>query len=53
MYYSTHYQSPIGDILIASDENSIIGIWIDGSTYVINKNGEVIKGPFDANVKFE
>lgn len=36
MYYSTHYQSPIGDILIASDENSIIGIWIDDQKYIGN-----------------
>lgn len=30
MYYSTHYKSPVGDILLASDENNIIGLWIGG-----------------------
>lgn len=34
MYYSTHYKSPVGDILIASNENSIIGIWIDEQKYI-------------------
>ncbi len=28
MYYSTHYQSPVGDMLLASDENNIIGLWM-------------------------
>lgn len=36
MYYSTHYKSPVGDLLIASDENSIIGIWIDEQKYIEN-----------------
>jgi len=36
MYYSTHYKSPIGEILLASDENSIIGLWIGEQKYIGN-----------------
>lgn len=36
MYYSTHYNSPLGDILLASDENSIIGLWIGEQKYIEN-----------------
>ncbi len=28
MYYSTYYESPIGDITLASDEENIVGLWI-------------------------
>lgn len=33
MYYTAHYKSPIGDLLLASDENSITGLWIKGQKY--------------------
>lgn len=36
MYYSTHYKSPVGDILLASDENCIIGLWIGEQKYIGN-----------------
>lgn len=36
MYYSEYYQSPLGDILLASDENSIIGLWIGEQKYINN-----------------
>lgn len=34
MYFGAHYKSPVGDILLASDENSIIGLWIDEQKYI-------------------
>jgi methylated-DNA-[protein]-cysteine S-methyltransferase len=34
MYYATHYKSTVGDILLASDENNIIGLWIDEQKYI-------------------
>lgn len=34
MYYSTHYESPLGDILLASDEENIIGLWIGEQKYI-------------------
>ena len=27
MYYKTYYNSPIGELLIVSDETNIIGLW--------------------------
>lgn len=36
MYYSTHYKSTVGDILLASDENNIIGLWIGDQKYIGN-----------------
>lgn len=34
MYYSAHYKSPVGDILLISDEKSIIGLWIGRQKYI-------------------
>ena len=36
MYYGAHYKSPLGDILLASDDSSIIGLWIDKQKYIDN-----------------
>ena len=36
MYYLTHYKSPVGDILLACDENNIIGLWIGEQKYIGN-----------------
>lgn len=36
MYYGVHYKSPFGDILLASDDNNIIGLWIDEQKYIGN-----------------
>lgn len=36
VYYGTHYQSPLGDIFIASDEESVIGLWIENQKYIGN-----------------
>lgn len=36
VYYGTHYQSPIGDIFTACDEENIIGLWIENQKYIGN-----------------
>lgn len=36
MYYGTHYKSPVGDIFIASDDKSLIGLWIEEQKYIGN-----------------
>lgn len=36
MYYATHYPSPLGDILLASNEEAIIGAWIEEQKYIGN-----------------
>lgn len=48
MYYGVDYKSPVGDILLASDEKNIIGLWIDEQKYIgstmpknIRKNHEI------------
>lgn len=33
MYYCTHFNSPLGDILIAGNETGITGLWIEGQKY--------------------
>ena len=33
MIYTTHYKSPIGDLLLASKDNKLIGLWIEGQKY--------------------
>ena len=33
MYYSTNYNSPIGAVMIASDGENIIGLWLEGQAY--------------------
>ena len=40
MYYTTDYLSPIGSVMIVSDGNSIIGLWLQGQKY----HGSNIKG---------
>lgn len=43
MYFSTQCKSPLGDILLASDENSIIGLWIGEQKYLDKTMPENIK----------
>ncbi|GHT78527.1 methylated-DNA--protein-cysteine methyltransferase [Actinomycetota bacterium] len=33
MYYTTDYSSPIGTLTIAADDQSVIGLWMDGQKY--------------------
>ena len=33
MYYSTSYMSPVGNLLLASSDTSLIGLWIEGQKY--------------------
>lgn len=52
MFYKTSYSSPVGDIIIASNGENIIGLWIEGQKYfaidiiekmITNDNLEVFK----------
>jgi methylated-DNA-[protein]-cysteine S-methyltransferase len=40
MYYITQYQSPVGKLLLASDDENIIGLWLEGQKYF----GDSVKG---------
>lgn len=33
MIYATHYASPLGAIMLASDGESLIGLWLEGQKY--------------------
>lgn len=33
MSYSTHYASPIGSIMLASDGKNLVGLWMEGQKY--------------------
>ncbi len=35
MYYKTYYDSPVGKLLLVSDETSLIGLWIEGQKYYL------------------
>jgi methylated-DNA-[protein]-cysteine S-methyltransferase len=33
MFYSTHYRSPVGLLMLASDGDNLVGLWIEGQRY--------------------
>lgn len=33
MVYTCGYRSPLGDILLAADENGLTGLWFEGQKY--------------------
>ena len=35
MIYTAHYKSPVGDILLASKNNKLIGLWLEGQKYYL------------------
>ena len=43
MIYTTHYKSNIGDILLASKNNKLIGLWIEGQKYYLSNLNEKIE----------
>ena len=40
MIYISHYLSPLGDILLASKNNELIGLWFEGQKYYLNSINE-------------
>lgn len=43
MIYITHYNSPIGDILLASKNDKLIGLWIESQKYYLSSFKEELK----------
>lgn len=43
MLYKSYYNSPLGEILIASNEKSLVGLWIKGQKYYEGHIKEEIK----------
>ncbi len=33
MIYKTHYDSPLGGILLSADDKGLTGLWFDGQKY--------------------
>ena len=42
MIYTTYYNSPLGKILLASKDNKLIGLWIEGQKYYLTNLKEKI-----------
>lgn len=46
MVYTYHYNSPLGGITMASEEEALIGLWFDGQKYFADSiNGEYTEKP--------
>lgn len=45
MIYKTRYQSPIGELLLAAEENALIGLWLEKHRYYLNR----VKGEVEEN----
>ena len=43
MIYTTHYKSPLGDILLDSKNNKLIGLWIEEEKYYLSDLKDEIK----------
>ena len=43
MIYTTYYNSPVGKILLASKDNKLIGLWIEGQKYYLGNLKEDIQ----------
>lgn len=50
MYYSTRYFSPVGEITLASDGDSLVGLWIEGQKYHGGLIGEKLQEKDDVAV---
>lgn len=44
MFYSTHYTSPLGATMLASDGENIIGLWLEGQKYFADTVTEEMTG---------
>lgn len=53
MIYTTSYKSPVGNILLASKNNKLIGLWIEGQKYFLGKVKEEIVKKDDEKILVE
>lgn len=54
MQYTSHYQSPLGTILLSADEQGLTGLWFEGQKYFarnLDKEHEEREIPFFKDVK--
>ena len=50
MIYKTFYKSPVGEILIVSKDNQLIGLWLEGQKYYLANLKEEIKEKDDEEI---
>ena len=50
MIYKTFYKSPVGEILIVSKDNKLIGLWLEGQKYYLANLKEEIKEKDDEEI---
>lgn len=50
MIYTSNYKSPIGNLLIASKDNKLIGLWIENQKYYLSNFQEEIELKNDIEV---
>ncbi len=54
MQYTSHYRSPLGDILLAADEIGLTGLWFEGQKYFglyLDKNAQAGELPVLSDAK--
>ena len=50
MIYTTNYKSPVGNLLLASKDNKLIGVWIEGQKYYLSNLKDEIKQSEDDKI---
>lgn len=50
MLYTTHYNSPIGKLLLAEKDNSLVGVWMEGQKYFFGMLRDEMKEDNDSSV---
>ena len=50
MTYTMHYDSPLGRILLAADEEGMTGVWFEAQKYFAAKLATVYKGNIIKNL---
>ena len=46
MFYYFTYDSPVGKLMVVSDEDNIVGLWIEGQKYFMeNIKGKMVENP--------
>ena len=47
MIYTSAYSSPLGNILLASKNDELIGLWFEGQKYYLNSINEEMQEKYD------
>ena len=49
MHYIMKYSSPLGEITVAADGESVVGLWLDGQKYFFGTDGKLFSHVFEEN----